>query len=115
MFIARISTGRTVREFVLGALLAPSLIFMLWMTIFGHTAILQFFEEDVTAVADSGGAAGAPRDWGPARWAPRLRGSWAVGAGTAVADKPTPRDASATCRVSCVLEASEEECRVGRT
>jgi BCCT family betaine/carnitine transporter len=53
MFIARISTGRTVREFVLGALLAPSLIFMLWMTIFGHTAILQFFEEDVTAVAES--------------------------------------------------------------
>ena len=53
MFIARISTGRTVREFVLGALLAPSLIFMLWMTIFGHPAILQFFEEDVTAVAES--------------------------------------------------------------
>jgi BCCT family betaine/carnitine transporter len=53
MFIARISSGRTVREFVFGALLAPSLIFMLWMTIFGHTAIVQYFDENVLAVAES--------------------------------------------------------------
>jgi BCCT family betaine/carnitine transporter len=53
MFIARISSGRTVREFVFGALLAPSLIFMLWMTIFGHTAIVQHFDENVLAVAES--------------------------------------------------------------
>ena len=53
MFIARISSGRTVREFVFGALLAPSLIFMLWMTIFGHTAIVQYFDENLVAVAES--------------------------------------------------------------
>lgn len=39
MFIARVSRGRTIREFVLGVLLAPSLLVFLWMTIFGGTAI----------------------------------------------------------------------------
>jgi len=53
MFIARISSGRTVREFVFGALLAPSLIFMLWMTIFGHTAIGQYFNSGIEGVAES--------------------------------------------------------------
>jgi BCCT family betaine/carnitine transporter len=53
MFIARISSGRTVREFVFGALLAPSLIFMLWMTIFGHTAIDQYFNSGIEGVAES--------------------------------------------------------------
>jgi len=38
-FIARISRGRTVREFVLGVLLAPSLVSCLWFTVFGWTAI----------------------------------------------------------------------------
>ncbi|WP_019815899.1 BCCT family transporter [Saccharomonospora saliphila] len=40
MFIARISRGRTVREFVLGVLLAPTVIAILWFTIFGSTAVL---------------------------------------------------------------------------
>ncbi|UXC91426.1 BCCT family transporter [Sphingobium sp. RSMS] len=39
MFIARISRGRTIREFVTGVLLAPSLFTFLWMTVFGNTAI----------------------------------------------------------------------------
>lgn len=39
MFIARISRGRTVREFVLGVLLVPSTFTFLWMTVFGNTAI----------------------------------------------------------------------------
>ena len=39
MFIARISRGRTIREFVSGVLLAPSLFTFLWMTVFGNTAI----------------------------------------------------------------------------
>ena len=38
-FIARISRGRTVREFVLGVLLVPSLVSALWFTVFGWTAI----------------------------------------------------------------------------
>jgi choline/glycine/proline betaine transport protein len=39
MFIARISRGRTVREFVLGVLLVPTLLAMFWLTIFGGTAL----------------------------------------------------------------------------
>ncbi|MGD9945524.1 MAG: BCCT family transporter, partial [Burkholderiaceae bacterium] len=39
MFIARISRGRTVREFVLGVLLVPVGFTFLWMTIYGNTAL----------------------------------------------------------------------------
>ena len=39
MFIARISRGRTIREFVSGVLLVPVLFTFLWMTVFGNTAI----------------------------------------------------------------------------
>ncbi|MFZ5720718.1 MAG: BCCT family transporter [Pseudomonadota bacterium] len=39
MFIARISRGRTVREFVVGVLLVPTAFSFLWMTVFGDTAI----------------------------------------------------------------------------
>lgn len=38
IFIARISKGRTVREFILGVLLVPSLITFFWMSVFGGTA-----------------------------------------------------------------------------
>ncbi|ANA32291.1 BCCT family transporter [Ralstonia mannitolilytica] len=39
MFIARISRGRTVRQFVIGVLIVPTLFNLLWMTAFGNTAI----------------------------------------------------------------------------
>ncbi|WP_264576511.1 MULTISPECIES: BCCT family transporter [unclassified Sphingobium] len=39
MFIARISRGRTIRQFVGGVLLVPALFTFLWMTVFGNTAI----------------------------------------------------------------------------
>ncbi|NDL67488.1 BCCT family transporter [Anaerotalea alkaliphila] len=39
MFIARISKGRTVREFVFGVMLFPTLLSFLWMSVFGGTAI----------------------------------------------------------------------------
>ena len=39
MFIARISRGRTIREFITGVLLVPVLFTFLWMTVFGNTAI----------------------------------------------------------------------------
>ena len=39
MFIARISRGRTVREYVLGVVLVPSLVCFVWMTLVGGTAI----------------------------------------------------------------------------
>jgi choline/glycine/proline betaine transport protein len=39
MFIARISKGRTVREFVLGVLFLPSLFSTLWLSVFGGAAL----------------------------------------------------------------------------
>ncbi|UCE63768.1 MAG: BCCT family transporter [Nitrospirota bacterium] len=39
MFIARISRGRTVREFLLGVLLVPTLMTAVWVTVFGNTAL----------------------------------------------------------------------------
>jgi BCCT family betaine/carnitine transporter len=39
MFMARISLGRTVREFIAGAMIAPSLLGILWLTIFGDASI----------------------------------------------------------------------------
>lgn len=39
MFIARVSYGRKVREFLLGVLFVPSVVTFLWMTIFGNSAI----------------------------------------------------------------------------
>ena len=39
MFIARISRGRTIREFVFGVLFVPSCLTLIWMTSFGNTAI----------------------------------------------------------------------------
>ena len=39
IFIARVSKGRTIREFVLGVLFVPALLIFLWMSVFGGTAI----------------------------------------------------------------------------
>jgi choline/glycine/proline betaine transport protein len=39
MFIARISYGRTVREFIKGVLFIPTLVTFLWMTTFGNSAL----------------------------------------------------------------------------
>jgi choline/carnitine/betaine transport len=39
MFIARISRGRTIKQFVVGVLLIPSLVSLIWFAIFGGAAI----------------------------------------------------------------------------
>lgn len=41
MFIARISKGRTVREFILAILIVPTLLSFIWMSAFGGTALFQ--------------------------------------------------------------------------
>ncbi len=53
MFIARISRGRTFGEFVAGVLLTPTLITIIWIGLFGGTALYEqlFMQKDiVTAV-----------------------------------------------------------------
>lgn len=39
IFIARISKGRTIREFILGVLIAPTMLALIWITIFGNAAM----------------------------------------------------------------------------
>ncbi len=50
MFIARVSRGRTVREFIICVLLIPSMVCVLWMSVFGGTAIQQVVLDGYTAV-----------------------------------------------------------------
>ncbi|MCM2972517.1 BCCT family transporter [Larsenimonas suaedae] len=52
MFIARVSRGRTVREFLTAVLIVPTIISILWMTVFGGTAIEQV-ASGLNAVADA--------------------------------------------------------------
>ena len=49
MFIARVSKGRTVREFIIGVMLLPTLLSFFWMSVFGGTAI--FFEQSGAEVS----------------------------------------------------------------
>ena len=39
MFIARISRGRTIRQLIFGALIVPTVLTFIWLTIFGNTAM----------------------------------------------------------------------------
>lgn len=53
MFIARVSRGRTVREFLIAVLLVPTLVSILWMTAFGGTAIDQVVSDGYNGVQDA--------------------------------------------------------------
>lgn len=53
MFIARVSRGRTVREFMVSVLLVPSAACVLWMSVFGGTAISQVVNDGYQAVTQA--------------------------------------------------------------
>ena len=53
MFIARVSYGRTVREFTIWVLIAPSIVAVIWMSTFGGTALEQLITDGYRGVADS--------------------------------------------------------------
>ena len=53
MFIARISRGRTVREFLFFVLILPTLVCVLWMNAFGGTAVHQFLAEGYAGVTQA--------------------------------------------------------------
>jgi BCCT family betaine/carnitine transporter len=53
MFIARVSYGRTVREFITWVLIIPTVIGILWMSTFGGTALDQLFTSGYMGVAES--------------------------------------------------------------
>ncbi len=52
-FIARVSKGRTVREFIIGVLLLPTLLCLLWFSAFGGTALDQFLGDGYTGVTET--------------------------------------------------------------
>ncbi|TDT44188.1 BCCT family betaine/carnitine transporter [Halospina denitrificans] len=53
MFIARVSRGRTVREFLVAVLLIPSAVSVLWMTAMGGTALELYLGQGVESIKDS--------------------------------------------------------------
>ncbi len=53
MFIARVSYGRTVREFITWVLIIPTVIGVIWMSTFGGTALHQLLIDGYRGVADS--------------------------------------------------------------
>ncbi len=53
MFIARVSRGRTVREFIICVLLIPSMVCVLWMSVFGGTAIYQVITDGYTVAQEA--------------------------------------------------------------
>lgn len=50
LFIARISRGRTIRQFILGVLLVPTAFTFLWFSIFGNTALHLIMHEGYSAL-----------------------------------------------------------------
>lgn len=53
MFIARVSRGRTIREFVLGVLLVPVGFTFMWMTFFGNTALHMIMVQGFTELGEA--------------------------------------------------------------
>ncbi|MDR4125204.1 BCCT family transporter [Yanghanlia caeni] len=53
VFIARISRGRTIRQFVGGVLLVPTGFTFMWMTVFGDTAIHFIMSEGMTSLGET--------------------------------------------------------------
>jgi choline/glycine/proline betaine transport protein len=61
MFIARISRGRTIREFMVGVMFVPTTIAFFWLCIFGGNAI--YMELNATGGVGTAGVADLVRNW----------------------------------------------------
>lgn len=61
LFIARISKGRTLREFILGVMIAPPLIIFIWQALFGGTGL--YMELNAAMGAGTGELMQLVRDW----------------------------------------------------
>ncbi len=53
MFIARVSRGRSVREFLIAVLLVPSFISVIWFSVFGGSALHQVINEGYTVAQEA--------------------------------------------------------------
>ncbi len=52
LFIAKISRGRTIRQFVFGVMLVPTLFTFFWFSVFGDTALHMIIEQGYTELID---------------------------------------------------------------
>ncbi|WP_029684518.1 choline transporter [Tatumella saanichensis] len=52
LFLARISRGRTIREFVLGTLIIPFTFTLLWLSVFGNAALYEIIHGNVAFAQD---------------------------------------------------------------
>ncbi|PSJ36586.1 BCCT family transporter [Zobellella taiwanensis] len=52
LFIAKISRGRTIRQFVVGVMVVPTIFTFLWFSVFGDTALHLIMVEGYTALID---------------------------------------------------------------
>ena len=52
LFIARISRGRTIREFIIGVLVIPTAFTLFWMTVFGNSAIDLIYTQGVDKLGE---------------------------------------------------------------
>ncbi len=50
LFIAKISRGRTIRQFVVGVMLVPTFFTFFWFSVFGETALYMILNEGYTAL-----------------------------------------------------------------
>ncbi|MFV0665643.1 BCCT family transporter [Denitromonas sp.] len=53
LFIARVSRGRTIREFAMGVLFVPTGFTLMWMTVFGNSAIELILNQGQTALGEA--------------------------------------------------------------
>ncbi|WP_404325289.1 BCCT family transporter [Cobetia sp. UIB-001] len=53
MFIARISRGRTVREFIMAVLIIPSIVCVLWFSVFGGLGLDMYFKEGYSEIFEA--------------------------------------------------------------
>lgn len=55
MFIARVSRGRTIREFILGVLIVPTLVTIIWVTAYGGSALYEelFLQADLVSKVEA--------------------------------------------------------------
>jgi choline/glycine/proline betaine transport protein len=52
LFIARISRGRTIREFIIGVMFIPTVFTLFWMTIFGNSAIDLVYNQGIVGLGE---------------------------------------------------------------
>lgn len=52
LFIARISRGRTIKEFIVGVMLIPTVFTLFWMTVFGNSAIDLVYNQGVAELGE---------------------------------------------------------------